>query len=132
MAGTLFTDPTSASAAQLADAIREKQISSAEVVDAHLRRIDAVNLRLNAVVALAADRARDEARAADAALARGDVRGPLHGVPITIKDNLDTAGVVTTGGTLGRSVSCRRTTPRRSRACAPPAPCCWARRTRQK
>ena len=65
-----------------------------------LDRIAAVNPRINAVVALADD-SRDRARAADAALDRGDDVGPLHGVPMTIKDSLDTAGLVTTAGTIG-------------------------------
>ena len=54
------------------------------------------------MVQLAAQRAQTEAQAADAQLARGEARGPLHGVPITIKDSLDTAGIVSTGGTTGR------------------------------
>lgn len=91
-----------ASATALAKAIRTKQVSSQEVVDAYLARIEAVNPRLNAVVQVAADAARAQARAADAALAREEVKGPLHGVPMTVKDSLDTAGVVSTGGTQGR------------------------------
>jgi amidase len=92
-----------ASAAAIAQAIRDKRVSAVEVVEAHLRRIEAVNPALNAVVCLAGERARAEARAADQALARGEIRGPLQGVPITIKDSLDTAGVVSTGGTKGRA-----------------------------
>ena len=91
-----------ASVVQLAKAIKAKQISSVEVVQACLTRIAEVNPKLNAVVQLRADQAVDEARAADQALARGENNGLLHGVPMTIKDSLDTAGVVTTGGTLGR------------------------------
>lgn len=91
-----------ASATALAKAIRTKEISSQEVVNAYLERIETVNPRLNAVVQVTADAARDQARAADSALARGDIQGPLHGVPMTIKDSLDTAGVITTGGTQGR------------------------------
>ena len=91
------------SAAALAQAIRGKKVSSEEVVKAHLRRIEAVNPKLNAVVLLTADSALAEARKADSALARGDLKGPLHGVPMTIKDSLDTAGVVSTGGTKGRA-----------------------------
>jgi amidase len=91
-----------ASATALAKAIRAKEVSSQEVVDAYLERIESVNPRLNAVVQVAADAARDQASAADTALARGDVKGPLHGVPMTIKDSLDTAGVISTGGTTGR------------------------------
>ena len=77
-------------------------MSAVEIAEAHLRRIDEVNPKLNAVVQLAAERAMDEARAADAALARGESLGPLHGVPITIKDSHDTKGIVSTGGTMGR------------------------------
>jgi len=91
-----------ASVTALAKAIRAKEVSSREVVDAYLQRIEAVNPRLNAVVQVAADAARDQARAADSALARGEIKGPLHGVPMTIKDSLDTAGVISTGGTTGR------------------------------
>jgi hypothetical protein len=92
-----------ASATALARGIRAKDVSSAEVVRAYLQRIEAVNPALNAVVQLCADAAQDEAKAADAALARGQITGPLHGVPMTIKDSLDTAGVITTGGTTGRA-----------------------------
>ena len=92
-----------ASATALARAIRHKEVSSTEVVEAHLRRIEEVNPRLNAVVLSTGDRALAEAREADAALARGEVKGPLHGVPMTIKDALDTEGVISTGGTLGRA-----------------------------
>jgi len=75
-----------------------------EVVEACLARIEAVNPRINAVVAFADD-ALDRARHADTQLARrevaGDEPGPLHGVPFTAKDSLDTAGLVTTAGTVG-------------------------------
>ena len=91
-----------ASAAQMARAIRAKQVSSAELVEAHLRRIEEVNPALNAVVYSLADRAREEARATDAALARGEVTGVLHGVPTTIKEAWECAGVPWTGGTVGR------------------------------
>jgi amidase len=92
-----------ASATALARAIRAKEISSAEVVHAYLQCIEAVNPQLNAVVQLRAEAAQAEAHAANAALARGQIMGPLHGVPMTIKDSLDTAGVITTGGTTGRA-----------------------------
>jgi amidase len=85
----------------LAHAIRNKEISSVEAVDACLHRIEDVNPTLNAVVTFAGD-ALDRARAADEALARDEVWGPLHGVPMTIKDSFDTAGVVSTWGTPGR------------------------------
>jgi Asp-tRNA(Asn)/Glu-tRNA(Gln) amidotransferase A subunit family amidase len=89
-----------ASATWLAEAIRTRDVSSLEVVDACLARIERVNPTLNAVVRFADD-ARECARQADTDLAAGIIRGPLHGVPFTIKDSLDTAGVVTTAGTVG-------------------------------
>ena len=92
-----------ASARTMARMIREKELSSVELIDAQLDRIEAVNPKLNAVVQVAGDAARAEARKADEALARGENKGPLHGVPMTIKDSLDTAGVITTGGTKGRT-----------------------------
>src|ERR1700716_2476995 len=97
------TAVTSASATSLAGAIRDGKLSSVEVVEAHLRRIESVNPQLNAVVQVVADRALLEARAADAARVSGEPLGPLHGVPITVKDAFETRGVVSTGGTLGRA-----------------------------
>jgi amidase len=70
-----------ASAKQIAQAIRDRQVSALEVVEAHLKRIEEVNPRLNAVVQLCADRARAEAREADAALARGEVKGRFMACP---------------------------------------------------
>jgi amidase len=91
------------SASELAAAIRSKKLTSKEIVEAHLERIAAVNPKLNAVVQLTADTARKEAEEADAALARGEIKGPLHGVPMTVKDTLETTGVICTGGTKGRA-----------------------------
>jgi amidase len=77
----------------IAELIRQRSVSSVEVVEAFLRRIEAVNPTINAVVVLTGDQALHEARAADASLARGQEPGPLHGVPFTAKDVFDTAGV---------------------------------------
>jgi amidase len=96
-------DITLKSASELAGAIRSKQLSSKAIVEAHLARIAEVNPKLNAIVQLTADTARKEADEADAALARGEIKGPLHGVPMTIKDTLETTGVICTGGTKGRA-----------------------------
>jgi amidase len=85
-------------AVHIAELIRQHTVSSIEVVEAFLRRIEAVNPTINAVVVLAGDRALHEARAADTSLARGQARGPLHGVPFTGKDVFDTAGVETSVG----------------------------------
>ena len=98
-----LTDPIHFSSVRaLADAIAKKRVSSEEVVTAFLDRIAAVNPKLNAVVQLDREGALARARDMDAALAKGNRVGPLHGVPMTIKDSLDTAGMITTGGTLGR------------------------------
>ena len=86
------------SATELAQRIASRQISSAEAVDAHLARIDAVNPALNAVVRVLADEARASAVLADKRLAAGEVAGPLHGVPFTVKENIDMAGLPTTWG----------------------------------
>ena len=88
------------SAKNLAQTIRDKKASSAEVVDAYLKRIEEVNPKLNCFVQFN-EKARAQSLEADAALARGEVKGPLHGVPMTTKDSIETAGVITTAGTLG-------------------------------
>ncbi len=85
-------------ATRLAALIRSKQVSSREVVQAHLDRAAAVNPKINAIVTLMEAAALKAADAADAAVARGEVLGPLHGVPFSIKDALDTAGVPTKRG----------------------------------
>ena len=93
---------TNLSVVALAKAIRTKQVSSREVVEAHLRRIEQVNPKINAVVQLVSEQALARAAEADRAISRGDKIGPLHGIPMTIKDSLDTADVITTAGTKGR------------------------------
>ena len=87
-----------ASAGDLAAAIARGEVSSLEVVDSHLARIEAVNGHLNAVVRVLADEARAAAQAADEAVAAGAELGPLHGVPISVKDNIAVAGTPTTNG----------------------------------
>ena len=93
---------THLSATALARAIRERQLSSLEVVEAHLARIEGVNPKLNAIAQLVADNALQEAAEADAALARGDPLGALHGVPFTVKDWIETAGVICAAGSVER------------------------------
>ena len=90
------------SACRIAAEIRAGNLSSREIVDACLERIEQVNPKINAVVRLVTERARKEADALDRLAASGQFRGPLHGVPITIKDSLDSEGIVSTGGTMGR------------------------------
>lgn len=78
--------------------IRERQISSTELVQAHLRQIEAVNPQIHAAIEVFTEQALVEARAADASPARG----PLHGVPFSVKDSIELAGTVSTAGTFGR------------------------------
>lgn len=85
-------------AIEIALRIRRREVSSREVLDYFLARVERLDGPINSVVTIDADRARAEAEAADAALARGEVRGPLHGVPMTIKDSFQTAGMRTTSG----------------------------------
>jgi len=87
------------SATSLAQLIRSGQTSSREVVEAHLARIDAVNGGVNAVVEVRRDEVLAEADAADEALKNGEPLGALHGVPFSVKTNLDVAGYATTEGT---------------------------------
>ena len=93
---------TDSTATQIAEAIRGRRLSSKDAVRAFLSRIDDVNAKLNAIVVLCRRSALEEARRADEAVERGEKLGPLHGVPITIKDAYEMSGVVSTGGTLGR------------------------------
>jgi amidase len=93
-----MTDVIFSSLTRLAGAIRAGQISAAEVLEAHLAQIAAHNPTLNAVVTLDVEQARKQAREADQALARGEIWGPLHGVPFTLKDAHATAGMRTTTG----------------------------------
>jgi amidase len=91
------------SATEMAAEIRKKETSAHELVADCLKRIEHVNPSLNAVVQVCAEQALQEARTADEALARGAVIGPLHGVPFTLKDAIETKGVICTGGTAGRA-----------------------------
>ncbi|MGH8902469.1 MAG: amidase [Egibacteraceae bacterium] len=88
------------SATELADLIRTEQVTSVEVIEAHLARIAAVNPTVNAVTVVLADQALAAAADADQALAAGQPVGPLHGVPITVKENIDLAGSATTQGVV--------------------------------
>ena len=83
---------------ELVDLIKKKELSSIELLETLLKRVEQVNPDLNAVVTLDADRAMDKAKKADEALSKGEDLGPLHGMPMTIKDAYSVEGVVSTGG----------------------------------
>src|SRR5260370_15012092 len=78
--------------------VRERRLSPTELVDAHFRQIAKHNPQINAFVLLLEDEARNAARQADAAIMRGETMGPLHGVPVTVKDSFDVAGLPTLCG----------------------------------
>ena len=86
---------------ELAELIRSRAVSPVEVIEAHLSRIGQINPSLNAIVTLAPD-VLERARSAEAELMDGREIGPLHGVPITLKDTIDTQGLRTTSGSLLR------------------------------
>lgn len=86
------------SATELARAVRDRQIGCLDLLDLHLERVGQYNKALNAIIVLDAERARARAKEADAAVMRGDALGPLHGVPMTVKESFDVAGLPTTWG----------------------------------
>ena len=96
-----MSELTSHSATTLARLISAHSVSPVEVMEAHLSAIDRFNPKLNAIVTIAVD-VMERAREAEAAAARGDVLGPLHGLPVTIKDTIETAGLRTTSGSRRR------------------------------
>jgi len=93
-----MSDLAFASATALASMVRERRISSRELLDHYLDRCEHLDPRVHAVVTIDADGARARADAADRTLARGDAVGPLHGLPVTIKDTIETAGIRTAAG----------------------------------
>ncbi len=91
------------SASQLTAAIRDRRLGSVELLELYLGRVERYNPALNALVATDFEAARARAAAADAALARGELWGPLHGLPITVKESFNIAGLPTTWGIPARA-----------------------------
>jgi aspartyl-tRNA(Asn)/glutamyl-tRNA(Gln) amidotransferase subunit A len=83
---------------ELSKLIAARALSSAEAVKAALTRVEQLEGKLNAFITVLRERAPAQAKQGDEEIARGNYRGPLHGVPVTIKDMFETAGVLTTGG----------------------------------
>jgi amidase len=98
MSITTVTELWRMSARELAEVISSRQVSCSEVIEAHLHRIEVINDSINAIVIVMAEQARKAAKTADGAIAAGADLGPFHGVPFTVKDNLDVAGTPTTQG----------------------------------
>src|SRR5262249_11564070 len=107
------SDPCFLSVAEAASLISSKRLSPVELTRAYLARIERLDGRLPAYVRVLPDEALAAARAAEAEIAAGRYRGPLHGIPIGLKDIYDTAGVATEGGSklcLGRVPTADATT----------------------
>ena len=94
--GAQSSDPTKLTIAEAGRQIASRQLSPVDLTRAYLARIERLNPRVNAYITVMADEAPAQARALEAELAAGRNRGPLHGIPIALKDNIDTAGVRTT------------------------------------
>lgn len=90
--------PTLETIIEVAPRLRRKEVSPVELTRLCLERIEKLNPELNAFITVTADSALADARAAEAEIARGEWRGPLHGIPIALKDLIDTAGTRTTAG----------------------------------
>jgi len=99
------------SATEIAQKIAAGELSASEVVEAHIQRIEEVNPRLNAVIIPLFEQARAQAKAADEARSRGEALGPLHGVPITIKESFDVAGTVSNMGISALSQTAKQDAP---------------------
>src|SRR5687767_3111831 len=89
---------TNLNLAEAADLIKRRAISSVELTQAHLERIERIDPLINSFITVTAEQALDQSRAAEDAIVYGGYRGPLHGIPIALKDLFETAGVRTTAG----------------------------------
>ena len=96
--GYTMNDLASLSATKLLAALKNKQMGSLELLEFYIERYERLNPRINAIVATDFDSARKRAQEADAALAKGEVWGPFHGLPMTIKDNIPVKGMPNTYG----------------------------------
>src|SRR3990170_4665557 len=96
--GSPSMDLISLTLAQAADLVRRREVSAVELTQAHLERIPALDGRLNCFITLTPEAALQRARQADVELRQGEDRGPLHGLPLALKDLYETAGVRTTAG----------------------------------
>jgi amidase len=115
---------------ELAWLIRTRAVSPVEVLDAHLKVIERLHPKLNAIVTLAADQARDAARRAESAVMKGEPLGPLHGLPVAIKDVTPTAGIRTTFASPLYQDHVPVEDAEVVRGSRPPAPSCLPRPTR--
>ena len=100
------------SATALASLIESKEASPVEVVEAYLQRIDDLDFKFNSFITVPRQRALDEARQAEREILAGNYRGPMHGIPVGVKDQIWTKGIRTTGARASWPTLCPTTTPR--------------------
>jgi hypothetical protein len=117
---------TELSLAEASELLRTRKASPVELTEACLSRIEALNPKLNAFITVMAESALAQAREAEAALQKGRTRGPLHGIPIALKDLADTNGVRTTRPADYSRTAFPPRMPRSSAASGRPGPCYWA------
>jgi amidase len=96
-------DAIFARATEIAAAVQSRTVTASDVIEAHLRRIDRLNPKLSALITVDAEGAMAAARSVDERIAEGQHVGPLAGVPMTVKDTIEVAGMRCTGGTVGRA-----------------------------
>ncbi|MDP6831729.1 MAG: amidase family protein [Alphaproteobacteria bacterium] len=111
--------------AALAPLIETREVSPVEVMGSQLARIEALNPDLNAYISLYPDAAMAAAREAEAEIAAGNYRGPLHGIPMAVKDLFQVAGMERTCGSRLLSEGVANSDATSVAACARPAPSCW-------
>ena len=106
---------------ELSEVIREKEVSPVEVTEAYLERIDALNFKFNSYLTVCRNEALDAARDAERAIAQGNYLGPMHGVPVAVKDQIWTKGIRTTvgGGNEYSIVVVPHALPARELCCPP-------------
>jgi amidase len=123
------TELVKRSASWMVRAIRDREISAVELLDAHTARIAERDPQINALVLPRLEAAREEALAADAALTRNEEPGPLHGVPFTVKDPIPVAGMRSPNGSKLLADYVCHEDAEVVRACVPPGQSCSARPT---
>ncbi len=96
--------------AELSELIRKKEVSPVEVTEAYLERIDHLDFKFNAYLTVCRQQALDQARKAEAAIARGEYLGPMHGIPVAVKDQLWTQGIRSSAAPASLLNSCLRKT----------------------
>ena len=114
------------SATELAGLIQAREVSPVEATEAYLDRIAEVDGKLNSYITVTREEALAEARHAEAEIAAGNYRGPMHGIPVAVKDQLNTRASAPRAAPPSWPTTFPTRMPRQSRSCGKRVPCCWA------